>query len=129
MKKLIIVSALAVLFSTATFAATRDFQPITTKNQAEQDCALPSNMQFTPNNPIINSAGIISGQSQAGKSFESWNSSTNSHNVIAPLNGTLDAQFKQISGNYGYQNNGVITCFYTYTGFTGVQVTLDMRSN
>lgn len=54
--------------------------------------------------------------------FTSWNINTRSKYVMQPANKDLNITFDN-RGGYGHKVNNVITCFYKYTGFTGVDST------
>ena len=133
--KRIFFLVIAATFASFTMAAQASFTSFTTLAQAKNNCPVPGSVSpckitFTPSNPAVpNSQGVISGCNVKGKSFQSWNANKHSHNTMAPKNSSaMDIQFYRNGVNYGYNSNGVITCFYSYTGFSGITVYSNLRS-
>ena len=123
----IFISLLLVCASFSTFAYT----PFTSEDQASQYCPSAVSLVFTQNNPTIqNGAGSVSGKTNNNTfaNFPAKKTALHPKNLGSD-NTITDAQFREVNGIYGYMENNVITCLYSYTGFTGVDVALVMRSN
>lgn len=84
---------------------------------------------FKPNSQVDHSAGVIYGISQTNVFFTS-----NSNTQIMPLNwdsatGIIsDAAFRDVNGIYGFISGSKITCYYSYLGWTGVNVSLILQN-
>ncbi len=116
------------------FAQTAFADPIffTTIAEAQKYCpplsAANYDLYFKPNNPVVpNSAGVISGTSQSGVSFSSGNTQLQPLNWDIATGIVQDAQFRSVSGNYGYISGNQITCYYSYTSFNNVLVNLILQ--
>lgn len=121
------IFAAIALLSTSAFAA---FTPFTTITQAEQYCPPVTGLTFVATNPKIpNSAGNINGNfnNVSFKNFEP-NPAFSPQNMN--MNGIIqNVQFREDNNMYGYNSNNVISCFYSYSGFTGGNVYLVMRQS
>lgn len=115
------------LISTSALAA---FTPFITISQAEQYCPLVTGLTFTATNPKVpNSAGTISGNfNNIGFKNQMPNPALSPKDM--DMNGIIqNVSFREDNNMYGYNSNNVISCFYSYTGFTGINVYLVMRQN
>lgn len=127
MKKLLITAIISASVLSSAFAATNTFMPITTLDEANRYCPSTGALSFSPNNPSIpNSAGTVIGTNQINFA------SIPERKAIFPKNmqGNLiiGVEFREANGMYGYISNDVVTCLYSYTGFTGNQFALTIRS-
>jgi hypothetical protein len=118
MKKLTLSLLATCVLASSAMASPSAF----TLTEAQNNCAALKSISFKAVNPNIpHSEGTLSGTNVSGTHFTSWNINTSSKNVIEPENNTIDIQFDNRAG-YGHSIGSVITCFYKYTGFTGVDV-------
>lgn len=129
LRKFILTGTL--LFSTL-FAISAMATDFTTIAQAQQHCPATNLLMFTPlSTSIPHSKGTISGFHN-GVDFK--NTSDTSEYMMHPKylgsdHAVGDVSFRQVGDFYGYMSsNGVVTCLYSYPGFTGVHVPLVMRS-
>jgi hypothetical protein len=122
MKSLITAAILSTsLIASSAFASDSRF----TKDEAINNCASLNSLKFLATNPDIpNSKGNITGVNENNINF------TSSSSVIKPENKTHpDFDWRSVgTNNYGHRSGDKITCFYSYTGFTGVSVALIMVS-
>ena len=97
--------------------------------EAQEYCPLPNPMaislnpiEFKAANNTTNREGVLFGTNNANVPFTSWNSDHSNKYVMQPKNNPIDIRFEKRHGSYGHVNGSVITCFYKYTGFTGIVV-------
>lgn len=128
----IILSTFVISGFFAQTALAQDPIYFTTLEQAQKYCppltAKNYDLIFKPSSSAPNSAGIIYGTSQNNVRFSSGS-------TIQPLNwdslgsGLIyDAKFRTVDGNYGYISGNQITCYYSYQGFTGVIVNVNLKA-
>lgn len=121
-----ICAVLTLSIATSAFAA-GEFIPFTSIEEAQKNCPAINGLTFTSNNPgIPNSKGSIAGNNRIP--FESFPAKQSQQPKNMDSNGLIkDAQFRGVDGIYGYISNNVITCLYSYTGFTDGQIGLVVR--
>ncbi len=99
---------------------------------AKNICPTLDSMKFSPLNPgTSHSKGKITGVKN-NTNFTSYNNTTNPATpyVIQPEDKDNPSFYWRSVGtnNYGHISRDVTTCFYSYTGFTGVTVNLIMNN-
>src|SRR5580704_6711437 len=126
MKKILSIMtllSLSFLSSILLAAKANEFIPLTTIGLTQQYCPMESRLIFNPNNLTPNSAGTITGHNQVA--FESIPTKTAIHPKNIDMNNLITGvQFRNADGLYGYISNDVVTCLYSYKGFTNTQVAL-----
>ena len=111
MKKLTLSLLATCVLASSAMASPASFTWFTTKAQADAVC--PSNITY--------SKPYLTG-SKDGRSF------VNIKLVVAPqLPLNINAYYNPTDNAYGYNSNGVITCFYTYTNTSGVKALVNLR--
>lgn len=126
--KPIIFGATVLAISIASVSAFADITAFLTVAQAEQNCPPVSGLTFTATNPKIpNGAGTIAGF------FNTNFKNSQPKPALAPLDindGIIqNVTFRQdTNGWYGFISGKNTACFYSYAGFTGVNVSLVMST-
>lgn len=132
MKKicLTMISLLSLgITSQAVLAASIPDQEFNTIAEAQQYCPPTNGLVFTPFNSNPHIGGVITGSNSSdGLTFKSTQPSVMAPQSMAPGNLINGVVFNDNPGFYGYVVNNVVTCMYLYPGYTGIQVTLALRS-
>jgi len=133
MKKLIFL-AISMAFSLVSFAAFASpaIEQFTSIAQAKEHCPSLTGLTFVANNPTQYGAGKIIGDKN-GVSFQSDRTNElhpknlNNNNIIG------NVKFRAVTVNgfpsFGHISGNKTVCFYSYPGFTGINVGLILETN
>jgi len=100
------------------------FTPFNTLQQQIANCPALDTLLFTPANSTITHG---EGRVTSGKNGLVFTSDKVKAPAEVDSKGMLDYVFlRQDNGIYGYQSGRVVTCFYLYRTFTGVESRLNL---
>ena len=123
--KIKLLSAILGLSASGLIFASNTTMTFKTLDEAQAHCPAPTELLFTANNPMPNSAGAVT-SSAYGHHFASANNNTHPQSLSAN-NMIIGANYQINGGIYGYQQGNKTACYYSYTNLVGSKVFLLIR--